>query len=228
MVSILGDYEYHFPKPIELKYRLKDFLENEVDEKYYLSDKAIKYAFKRSEHFGRKPRINNVITHTLMASELLKGATQHIELVTDDFIKVPEDTKKGYSEAQDGDGVYINRPHQKRGTVQKGLIQTIKTTSDDIGVVVGAAQRGREGKQTLELNNEEVSNAITTVGKDSMAYENLRIRKLTPRECLRLMGLKDNQVDKMQAVQSNAQLYKQAGNSIVVNVLEAIFGEMME
>ena len=43
MISILGDYNYTFPKPIPLELKLKDLLENEVDEKYYLSDKMIKY-----------------------------------------------------------------------------------------------------------------------------------------------------------------------------------------
>lgn len=53
---------------------------------------------------------------------------------------------------------------------------------------------------------------------------NYRIRKLTPRECFRLMGMRDNDIDKIQAVGiSNTQQYKMAGNSIVVNVLEAIF-----
>lgn len=52
------------------------------------------------------------------------------------------------------------------------------------------------------------------------------IRKLTPRECWRLMGFYDTDFDKAKAVNSNSQLYKQAGNSIVVNVLEAIFKEM--
>lgn len=53
-----------------------------------------------------------------------------------------------------------------------------------------------------------------------------RIRKLTPKECWRLMGFDDGDFDKAENVNSNSQLYKQAGNSIVVNVLEAIFGEM--
>ena len=52
---------------------------------------------------------------------------------------------------------------------------------------------------------------------------NLRIRKLTPKECFRLMGFDDEDFYKAEAVNSNTQLYKQAGNSIVVDVLEAIF-----
>lgn len=51
----------------------------------------------------------------------------------------------------------------------------------------------------------------------------IRIRKLTPRECWRLMGFTDEDYDKAQEVNSNTQLYKQAGNSIVVPVLEGIF-----
>jgi len=54
-----------------------------------------------------------------------------------------------------------------------------------------------------------------------------RIRKLTPRECWRLMGFTDEDFDKAEKVVSNSQLYKQAGNSIVCNVLCAIFKEML-
>ena len=56
--------------------------------------------------------------------------------------------------------------------------------------------------------------------------DNIRIRKLTPRECWRLMGFDDEDFNKARAVNSDTQLYKQAGNSIVVNVLEAIMGNM--
>ena len=56
----------------------------------------------------------------------------------------------------------------------------------------------------------------------------IRIRKLTPRECWRLMGFTDEDFDKAEAVNSNTQLYKQAGNSIVVPVLEGICRELME
>lgn len=54
-----------------------------------------------------------------------------------------------------------------------------------------------------------------------------RIRKLTPKECWRLMDFTDEDFDKAEAVNSNTQLYKQAGNSIVVNVLVAILGQMI-
>ena len=57
--------------------------------------------------------------------------------------------------------------------------------------------------------------------------EQVRIRKLTPRECYRLMGFSDEDFDKAKEVNSDSQLYKQAGNSIVVNVLMEIFKEML-
>ena len=56
---------------------------------------------------------------------------------------------------------------------------------------------------------------------------NLRIRKLTPKEAFRLMGFDDIDADRAASVNSNAQLYKQAGNSIVVNVLEAILTNLL-
>jgi DNA (cytosine-5)-methyltransferase 1 len=67
---------------------------------------------------------------------------------------------------------------------------------------------------------------IQEVGK--MENNNLRIRKLTPKECWRLMGFDDKDFEKVAQVNTNAQLYKQAGNSIVVNVLEAILNNLLK
>lgn len=60
-----------------------------------------------------------------------------------------------------------------------------------------------------------------------MEKNKIRIRKLTPKECWRLMGFSDEDFAKAKEVNSDSQLYKQAGNSIVVDVLMAIFGEML-
>ena len=82
---------------------------------------------------------------------------------------------------------------------------------------------------TLEPRTDGISNTLTTVQKDNLVLETntfvekYRIRKLTPKECWRLMGFKDEQFLKAEQVCSNSQLYKQAGNSIVVNVMEEIF-----
>ena len=100
----------------------------------------------------------------------------------------------------------------------------------------------RSEVQRLEPRKDGLCNAITTVSKDSMyigkvenmeeheidkyLYKDYGIFKLSPRECLRLQGVKDTDIDKMMAVNSNTQLLKQAGNSITVQVLMAIFSQL--
>ena len=74
-------------------------------------------------------------------------------------------------------------------------------------------------------HNESI--ALNTIDKPSVK-QNLRIRKLTPKECWRLMGFDDEDYEKASKVCSNAQLYKQAGNSIVVNVLEKLLKELIK
>lgn len=232
MVSILGEYKYTFPKKQKLKLRLKDLLESTVDEQYYVSDEKIKFMktteFECSKYknvvqnengtystlcardfkdpkcveigqtdyskFEQTNRIydSNGIAPTLTArqslNELTKIATFGERLI------VPEKTKKGYRLASEGDGIYINRPHQKRGVVQKDMIPTLKTSSEDIGIV----------------------------------DKNVRVRRLTPKECWRLMGFTDEDYEKAAKVVSKSQLYKQAGNSIVKNVLMAIFRQLID
>ncbi len=76
----------------------------------------------------------------------------------------------------------------------------------------------------------DISPTLNTKCKDTKIYieNNLKIRKLTPKECWRLMGFNDEDFEKASKVNSNSQLYKQAGNSIVVNVLEEIFKELFK
>ena len=86
----------------------------------------------------------------------------------------------------------------KRNVETNNIVPTLDTRCDCLGVVT------KEGNMN-----------------------NLRIRKLTPKECWRLMGFDDVDFDKAALVNSNSQLYKQAGNSIVVNVLVAIFKQLL-
>lgn len=83
---------------------------------------------------------------------------------------------------------------------------------------------GSPTAQRLEPNAHGMCNSLTTVQKDNLVMEKqYRIRKLTPRECGRLMGVSDENISKMAAVNSNTQLYKQFGNSIVVDVMCEMF-----
>lgn len=93
-------------------------------------------------------------------------------------------------------------------------------------------QEKRSNMQKLEPHFDGISNTLTTVLKDNYVMEvkdmsEIRVRKLTPTECYKLMGFEAEDCKKCsEGGISNSQLYKQAGNSIVVNVLEAIFSEL--
>lgn len=115
------------------------------------------------------------------------------ESSNEDHLDIINNTETGYLEAYPGDGVNLSsRMKYQRGNVQPQMAQTLTTS--------GGNDRGVVIPNNLGL----------------------RIRKLTPKECWRLMGFDDEDFEKAEKVNSNAQLYKQAGNSIVVNVLEAI------
>lgn len=276
------DQEFTFPEKEELRLKLKDLLDDEVDEKYYLSDRMIKTfsdmtnrnGYIRGKCFKPHELDDNRVANTIKTTAGSRPEDNYVKRKYDEFIdengympeifnpynktevkdvaktitgecgsttssaahliRIPEATKKGYAEASDGDGVYINRPHQKRGVVQKDKIQTIKTTPD-VGVVVEKKikyeepleREGWHNMNKIVLNPDGISTTINAQSNNSLQKikePSLRIRKLTPLECWRLMGFDDEDFYKAQGAGiSNTQLYKQAGNSIVVNVLEKIF-----
>lgn len=298
MISLLNsNCDYTFPQPIKLKLRLKDMLEEKVDEKYFLSDKMIKYLTNPLAMNGGRKKVfmRNFDTNKEIASTITCAAGNR---PPDNYILVKEATQKGYVEAYEGDGIYIDRPHQKRGVVQKDMIQTIKCNCNDVGVVVlgnyspskhnasrivdnsGIAPTVMENHGTVtatvdknlwsqsqmkmitndgnvkryinsdiidefkegqaadisfpngynkakRVHNECPAINGTTTESSFIVKNDLRIRKLTPKECWRLMGFSDNDFDKAEKINSNTQLYKQAGNSIVVNVLMAIFKQFL-
>lgn len=167
---------------------------------------------------------------------------------------VKEATKKGYAEIYEGDSVNLEQPNSKirRDRVGKGCVQTL-TTSCNQAVIEPNELSHSEWKQQMykrfiEDSNGEVSGVITNQSQsfgyrppmkgysktlkananDAGVVESFRVRKLTPKECYRLMGFTDEQFDRSQAFSSDSQLYKQAGNSIVVDVLYYIFGKLFE
>ena len=157
IISIRKDIDkgFEFPEPFPLKLRLKDMLDDEVDEKFYLSNKGV----------------NGLLNaFTAVAREV-----SEIELI--------DDTNLGFN------------PTPKIYT--------------DYAPTLRAGRYGLKVKECDEMNN-------------------LKIRKLTPKECWRLMGFDDEDFYKAEAVNSNTQLYKQAGNSIVVDVIEKIYEKLFE
>lgn len=236
MVSILGEYSYNFPQPFKLEKRLKDYLEQDVDEKYYLSEQFISYLTTDHPKHQRSHKFEKNVRDGVSDGENYANTitTREGNVIDSTYLKIPEDTKQGYALAHDGDGVYIDRPEQKRGVVQKGMIQTIKTNTDTIGVVVNPLKNKTNNGWHFEQQVYDENGVTRTVkagggsGNIPKVINNdLRIRKLTPRETWRLMGCSDDDFDKAQKVCSNSQLYKQAGNAIVVDVFENILRSMI-
>lgn len=204
MVSILGSYEYEFPNSFELKLRLKDMLENNVDEKYYLSDKMIQYITANNEKWtgnNNQSLINKSVASTINTGEGSRrcDASNYI------CDELPEDYDlKGFIKYQDS------------------------TRPDVLGVVVlGNYSPSNHNASRIVDSGGLAPTVMENHGTVTATYHNLRIRKLTPKECWRLMGFDDEDFDNASNLNSNSQLYKQAGNSIVVNVLEAIFKELL-
>ena len=212
MVSILGSYEYDFPKSFELKLRLKDLLENFVDEKYYLSDKAIKYICDYNEVAKNKGRhVENARINTKLAKTI---------------------SCRGVETTQRADVSNYIAENCEEETLVKTLKEFIKyqdsTRPDVLGVVVlGNYSPSNHNASRIVDSGGLAPTVMENHGTVTATYHNLRIRKLTPKECWRLMGFDDEDFDNASNLNSNSQLYKQAGNSIVVNVLEAIFKELL-
>ena len=307
MVSILGDYSYTFPPKQELKLKLKDMLEDEVDESYYLSDKQIEdiqhwnayekplenmekidksnisptlttrsgayaagmvlvkdgYVSKKYKELyqenGYIPDMFNPYNKKEITNESPTLTTECGSTTSSSTILIKNATKQGYLEANVGDGIDISsRMEYHRGTVQKGMCQTLDCKGGDTkGVVVSDLKREMCNKVLKERQKKEYDtirhsytqsrlngnfnecqqnnisptldtrcDCIGVVVPEEQKY--LRIRKLTPKECFRLMGVKDEDYENCAKNQSNASLYHLAGDSICTSVLMAIFGELLD
>lgn len=225
-VSIMGGEQdgYSFPDPIKLEKKLKDVLEDSVDDKFYIKDASsltIGTSFDvinggtvgKMHDISRRAYHEDSIApamHTCQGGNTEPKISVSVDVSktvrasgrgsmdrhTWDIVAVPIKTanKKGYDIATDGDGIDLSYPQS-------------------------TTRRGRVGHG--------VAKTIPT--SDSQGtLDGFRIRKLTPRECWRLMGFDDTDFDKAQATGvSNTQLYKQAGNSIVVDCLEGILNNLL-
>ncbi|HGQ1561008.1 TPA: DNA cytosine methyltransferase [Streptococcus pneumoniae] len=110
--------------------------------------------------------------------------------------------------AQDRHGILIKE------ATKKGYAEATVGDSVNLSHPNSKTRRGRVGNQ--------IANTLLTGESQGVVEPDFRIRKLTPKECWRLQGFPDWAFDKAQEVNSNSQLYKQAGNSVTVNVISAI------
>ena len=188
MVSVLDETaRYEFPDPMPLTIRLKDVLEKEVEERYYLSEQQITTFNNHAERhggvghgFGWNPTDGDVVANALLAASQLRPSTN--------YVLIPEATKDGYIPMEFGGVCDLSYPNSdtRRGRVQEG------------GTVAPTLTCG-------------VENSLRRI---EYGY---RIRKLTERECFRLMDMPEEYIDRIQSAGiSRSQQYKMAGNSIVV------------
>ena len=211
----------------EVTTRLVDVLEDEVDEKYYLSDEKVEKLTLDNDLGGDKRITMPVLTPDRLNKQqngrrFKEDGEPMFTLTAEDRhgIAVREATKQGYAVAEQGDSVNVTFPTSKtrRGRVGKQVAQTLQAGEVNQGVVIDDTQ-GYDGVRyykgiapTLRSNR----SGLKTIDK-------LRIRKLTPLECWRLQGFTDEQFYKAKnSGVSKSQLYKQAGNSVSVPVVDAI------
>lgn len=155
-----------FPKPFNNGLRLRDFLENEVEERYYIKQDKV------DQFFINTPQIDTNKS-AFSVSELCENEHNKIQMLGLLDIKGNEQIRRVYG-------------------------------SDGLSPTLNTMEGGNRQPKVL-------------------TPKDFRIRKLTPKECYRLMGFSDEDFERAKKVNSNSQLYKQAGNSIVVNVLEEIY-----
>jgi len=253
VVSVLGEHEpYKFPEPVELELRLKDVLEDEVDEKYYLSEERVDQltlnwdkvlANKDLQAVGNTSATGynksnvyheNGISPTITARDY-KGPNQVLQVgqydtntrTNSNGFRTYSPSRIGASLTTMGGGgrephVMLDQDNQQpsmliKNNTKQGYIEATDGDGIDLAFPSSNTRRGRVQKDKSQTLDTSDSKGVV---------ENLRIRKLTPLECWRLMGFSDEDFHKAEEVNSNSQLYKQAGNSIVVDVLEAIFKKL--
>lgn len=249
MISVRdGNALYQFPNEINLDTKLGDYLENNVDEKYYLSTKLIncftdmknRNGILRGLQFQPKLIFKDEIARTITTRAGTRPCDNFIVdpvISLDGKVIVPQATKNGYAIANVGDGIYTNRCTFKRDVVQKDKIPTLKTSVNDIAVVVTKdsenyiqwKQKGWFDIECRAYKEDKISGALNTRGHIKVLTNDVAIRRLTPLECFRLMGFDDEDYKKIKELKiSDTQAYKMAGNSIVVNCLTEIFKKLKE
>lgn len=203
IVSIRRDVDsggFEFPEGYPLKLRLKDMLETEVDEKFYLSEKMIRYISQTGTANFRNPdcKINLDIARPITTDPNKRAGTTNY-LSPD----LPSNYDMKVARCIGGVG-------EKTSNGGKQYYQQNRVYQGDIALAHVASISGNSYRYAVE------------------ELCDLRVRKLTPKECFRLMGFKDEEFEKAQSVCSNTQLYKQAGNSIVISVIQELIQALID
>jgi len=199
-------YSFSFAPKIQLDKRLKDVLEHDVDDKYYLSDKMIDgFKRKKNKNYKFEPHTRDDEYSKCLVSSYHKSA------ITNPYIMEPNCTPIGMLDMGGFEST-------KRVYSTDGLSPTLKTGTNNSPKIIQRARGYNNGGlfdicPTITTNSWQDNNHLD---------EGYRIRRLTPRECFSLQDFPDD----FKFVVSNSQLYKQAGNSISVNMMEMIFEQI--
>jgi len=198
--------KFEFPNSISLKMQMKDLLEDDCDSTFFLKSKGVKFVTSSKNRTKRYTQINGKIALCQKANQqfnwhgdfVFEPEEDSVDLNFDEFIFNIEDVEEKYFLSE-----------KVRNYVLSPGTKTFRTsTKTDLQVARPLLQ------SMHKMHRAGVDNYVT--------YSRGRIRKLTPRECLRLMGFRDS----FKISVSNTQMYRQAGNSIVVDVLVAIFKQL--
>ena len=241
IVSIRKDIDkgnFRFPPKQQLKCVAKDFLESVVDDKYYLDNDRVRNLIKQiTEKFNIKDR--ELCDATIFEPEV-KDAVNCITARYDAGIQNQKSIGVVVIEPMIKTEGSLYENNAKRGRVYSadGLAPCITSTDykypsifvepkiKRLGNLYDENAGGARAGNVYDFDG--LSPALQTAqggNRQPIIYKEYKLRKLTPRECFRLMGFTDKEFDRIHNI-SNTQLYKQAGNSIVVNVLTAIFNEL--
>lgn len=228
IVGFKDDVNFSFKEKEELKLRLKDMLEDSVDEKYHLSEKGIKYITDAQRLNKKFTNLNGDTASTIMAQ--YSNSKAGTFLCVDSNGRIDSETTgaitsryyKGNEKYGSNPFIYCNgvievdSEVRVKEAVKKGYTVANEGDSINISVPSSKTRRGRVGKG--------VAQTLDTACNQVVFNDKFIFRKLTPRECFRLQGFDDS--FKFPEKMSNTQLYKQAGNGMSRNILDMIFTQI--
>ena len=195
--------KFDFPKAIKLKNSMQDFLEDYTDSKYYLKEKGIKFVTSSKNRQKRYTQINGEIA-------LCQKANQQFNWHGDFIFENQQscDFNEFIFNVEEVEEKYYLSDKIKNYVLSSGTKNFKTCTKTDLEIARPLLQ------SMHKMHRAGVDNYVT--------HNKGRIRKLTPKECLRLMGFTDD----FKQMVSDTQLYRQAGNSIVVDVLIALLKQI--
>jgi len=194
---------FKFPETILLEHTMQDFLEDYVESKYYLKEKGVKFVTSSKNRKKRYTQINGDIAICQKANQQFNW---HGDFIYES--KSSQDFHEFIFDVNEVEEKYYLSEKVKNYVLASGTKSFKTSTKTDLEIARPLLQ------SMHKMHRAGVDNYVT--------HNKGRIRKLTPKECLRLMGFGDE----FKQVVSDTQMYRQAGNSIVVDVLIALLKQM--